>query len=322
MYNFLAKLCPGKLREGYINILKYSGIQINHDRFIGFVAAFGFLLSLTIAIYSYLFFKISPFISLIAIFFLFQVLVYFWLMLKADTKAKFVDSILPDVLQLMASNLRAGMTTDRALLLSARPEFGVFKDELNSVGKEITTGKDIGQALLDMSKKIRSDKLGTTMALIVSGIRSGGKLSSLLEQTSKNLRQEELVDSRIRANEMMYVIFIFIAVCFGAPLLFGLSSFLVEVLTRGLGEIDLPEIVATTMPITITESGISANFVIMFAVIFLLTSSILGSLILGLISKGKEKDGIKFIPILSGLSLGIFFLVRYVISSLAKLFGF
>jgi archaellum biogenesis protein FlaJ (TadC family) len=316
MYRFLAKFYPKKIRENYINLLEYSAIKIDPRRFIGFTGAFGFLLALTLAFYLGLFFDINPFIFFIVFFFVEQALIYFWLLLRADAKAKFVESILPDVLQLMSSNLRAGLTTDKALLLSARPEFGPFQDEINQVGKEITTGGEIGRALLNMAKHIRSERLNKTVILIVSGLRSGGELASLLDQTARNLRQERIVDSRIRANVMMYVIFIFIAVCFGAPLLFGLSSFLIEVLTEIVSGMDIPTTTATAnLPLSFTEISISVNFVIMFAVIFLITSSILGSLILGLISKGKEREGIKFMPVLIAASLLMFFLIRFLIKN-------
>ncbi|MBW2981012.1 type II secretion system F family protein [Candidatus Woesearchaeota archaeon] len=317
MYRFLARFYPKKLREDYINLLRYSDIKLNPNRFIGFITIFGFLLALTITLYMALLFGTPFWISFIVIFVVLQVFVYFFLLLRVDAKAKFVESILPDVLQLMTSNLRAGLTTDKALLLSARPEFGPFQDEINRIGKEITTGIDIGDALLDITKRIRSEMLKKTMNLIVSGLRSGGELASLLEQTARNLRQEGIVASRIRANVMMYVIFVFIAVCFGAPMLFGLSTFLVEVLTTSLGAIEIPETtLATSLPISFTEVTVTADFVVRYSILFLVTSAILGSLILGLISRGKEREGIKFIPVLVTSSLVVFFLVRFVIRNM------
>ncbi len=316
MYRFLAKFYPKKIRENYINLLEYSAIKIDPHKFIGFTGAFGFLLALAMTFYLGLFFDMNLLIFFLVFFFLEEALIYFLLLLRADAKAKFVENILPDVLQLMASNLRAGLTTDKALLLSARPEFGLFQDEINHIGKEITTGGEIGKALLDMTKHIRSERLKKTMTLIVSGLRSGGELASLLDQTARNLRQEKIVDSRIRANVMMYVIFVFIAVCFGAPLLFGLSSFLIEVLTEIVSGIDIPTTTVTaSLPLSFTAISISVNFVIMFIVIFLITSSVLGSLILGLISKGKEREGIKFMPVLITTSLVMFFLIRFVIKN-------
>jgi hypothetical protein len=312
MYDFLAKFYPKKIREDYVSLLRYSNITLNPNRFIGFILVFGFLLSITVTIYTSFIFEMPFLISVLSFFILFQVLVYFILLLRADAKAKFVESILPDVLQLMTSNLRAGLTTDKALLLAARPEFGPFQDEINQIGKEIAMGKEIEEAFLDLTTRIKSDRLGKTMELIASGVRAGGELASLLEQTGRNLRQQGLVDSRIRANVMTYVIFVFIAVCFGAPLLFGLGTFLVEVLTTNLQSMDIPDTaLAGSLPLTFQESSLETGFVISYAAIFLITSSVLGSLILGLISKGKEREGIKFMPILVTLSLALFFLIRF-----------
>jgi pilus assembly protein TadC len=316
MYRLLSKFYPAQIRESYNHLLLYSAIKIKPERFIGFIFIFGFLLALTISLYAAIFFGVSLTITFFILFAVFQLGVYFWLLLKADAKAKFVESILPDVLQLMSSNLRSGLTTDRALLLAARPEFGPFQDEINLVGKEITMGKDIDESLIEMAKRTKSQKLSKTVDLIVAGLRAGGELASLLDQTARNLRREAVVDSRIRANVMMYVIFIFVAVCFGAPLLFGLSSFLVEVLTKILGSINMPENMSTSMPFTFNSVSISPGFVIFFSITFLLTSSVMGSFIIGLISKGKEREGIKFIPLVGAASLLIFFIARIAIKAM------
>jgi Flp pilus assembly protein TadB len=157
-------------------------------------------------------------------------LIQLFINIKVDSKAKQVEQVLPDALQIMSANLKAGLTVDQALLASAKPEFGIFEKEMNRIGKEITTGKEIEFALQDSTKRIRSEKYKKTVDLIVSGLRSGGRLSELLSQTSDNLRKQGLIDEKIRSSVMMYSIFIFTAIAFGAPVLFGLSSFLVKVL--------------------------------------------------------------------------------------------
>lgn len=328
MYRLIARTYPKRIVEKYGGLLKYSSIKVDPEKFLGFIISFSFLISLLITFYSALIFKMAflstSFIMLfLSAFIVPQIMVYFWLILQSDAKARFVEQILPDVLQLMSSNLRAGLTTDKALLLSARPEFGPFQNEINQIGKEITIGKDLGEALLDAGKRINSERLKKTMALIVSGLRAGGELASLLDQTAKNLRKEMIVDSKIRSNVMMYVIFIFVAVCFGAPMLFALSTFLVEVVTQNLQGIEIPEETSMEFPITFSEINIDIDFILMFSVIFLVTSSVFGGLILGSISKGKEREGIKFMPLLLAVSLGTFFAIRFLIRTvLGGFFGF
>ena len=99
---------------------------------------------------------------------------YFTISLKAEANGKFVESILPDALHLMSSNLRAGLSIDKALLFSARPEFGILCEEITSVGKKLVLGEDIAKALNEMTNKIKSNQLNKTISLIVSGLRSGG----------------------------------------------------------------------------------------------------------------------------------------------------
>lgn len=324
MYRFLSKFYPEKIKKSYYRLLSYSTIKYHPDYFLGFVLFFGLGLSLAMTFYLGVFFKIYFWGTFLLLFFLMETSVYMVLLLRADAKARFVESILPDALQLMSSNLRAGLTTDRALLLSARPEFGPLQDEINMVGKEITMGKEIAHALTNMTRRIKSEKLEKTIYLIIAGLKSGGELSSLLEQAAHNIRQQRFVEERIRSNVLMYVIFIFGAVGFGAPLLFGLSSFLVQVLTVTMAEVEIPQTsLSSQLPLSFAQMSIDSNFVITFAVISLITTSILGGLVLGSISSGRERDGIKFIPVLIVLSLSVFFLVRLVIQAvLGGLFEF
>ena len=322
MYRGLSLFYPAKIREGYKKLLTYSNLKINPSKFMGFVLFFGLGLSLAASLFLSSLTGMHFLLLLVVLFIGIEFLIYVYLLLGIDAKAKFVEDVLPDALQLMASNLKAGLTTDKALLLSARPEFGPLKEEINLVGKEIAMGKDVDKALLIMSSHIKSEKLEKTIFLINSGIRSGGQLAALLEQTARNLRQQRLVDDKIRANVMMYVIFVFAAVGFGSPLLFGLSTFLVEVLTKNIGMVEIPQGAAASMPITLSTISVSISFIIKFAITSLITTSIMGSLVIGLISKGKEKQGIKFIPMLIALTLLIFFSVRFMIKNLLSgLFG-
>lgn len=318
MYRFLAHFYPKRIRENYKRLLMYSNLKYSSDYFIGFVMFSGLGLALAISLDLSALFKLPLWPTFVILFLVLEISVYMWLVLRADAKARFVEDILPDALQLMASNLRAGLTTDRALLLSARPEFGPFQDEISIVGKEVTMGKSIDTALLKMKERIKSQKLEKTVLLIVAGLKSGGELASLLEQTASNLRQQRFVEERIKSNVLMYVMFIFGAIGLGAPMLFGLSSFLIEVLSTTLGGIKIPEAAtqSSQIPITISQAPIEPSFVLYFSILSISLTAILGSLTLGLISKGKESEGFRYIPVLVVVSLGVFFLVRFLISSM------
>jgi hypothetical protein len=246
---------------------------------------------------------------------------YILLMLEADRRGGEAENSLPDALQLMATNLRAGLTTDKAFLVSAREEFGVLNIEFKKVAKEIATGKDLVDALSEMAKRIKSDIVARTIDLITFGITSGGELAPLLEESATSLRQQLLTRKQIHASVMMYTIFIFIAVGFISPLLFGLSTVLSEIMSSTLGSIGtIPPEVAASVPLTIATVTLNPLFIQIFAIILLGISAILSSFVLGLINTGEEKDGIRFIPILLACSLAMFFIVRMGIKTILSYF--
>lgn len=312
MYRLIALIYPKKIRETFYRLFSYATFPTDNAKFLGFITSSIALVALGIGFFIGFAYEINFILVSIATFIILLVTFYFWLLLNADKKAKYIEEILPDALFLMASNLRAGFTVDKAILLSARDEFGPLKDELLLVSKEITTGKPIEAALLDLIRRIKSEKLEKSLSLIITGLKSGGRLASLLQETANDLKNQSLIDKKIRSSVNMYIIFIFIATGVGAPMLFGLSSFLVQVLTSVLKSVEIPTAAtgAMAMPISIKPGNISENFVILYSMINILFSSIFGAFIIGLIKKGSEKEGITTIPLLIALSIAIFFLVR------------
>lgn len=324
MYEFVQRLYPVKLKQGYQQLLTYCNIKLDVNRFLTLTMFITLGASVVLTLFTLIFFTINFFLLFVCWFILSQGIVYAWLVLTADSRARFVEELLPDALQLMASNLRAGLTIDRALLLSARPEFGHFKDDLNYVGKQLATGKELGAALMELSKRIRSDKLKKTFQIIVSAMASGGELAELLVQTATNLRQQRLVEQRIRSSVLVYVIFIFSAIAFGAPMLFGLSSFLVEVITDIFSKVQLPpQEASVNLPLSFTKVSVTTHFINTYTIISMIFTCIMGSLILGLIAKGREKEGLKFLPILFIVTITLYFLVKFAIKAiLGGLFQF
>lgn len=235
--------------------------------------------------------------------------------LKKSTRIKRMETVFPDFLQLMSSNLRAGITIEKAMLLASREEFEPLNKEIIQTGKDITTGKRIELALNDMSKRIGSEKIGKTIQLINSGINAGGDLAILLEETASNMRERGFVEKKAASNVLMYVIFIFVAVAIGAPALFGLSSVLVEILKTLIGDLPASGQTPSNIPFTISSLEVSTNFIKYFSIVFILATDVLASLIIGLVNKGEEKEGLKYLLPLIVISLSVFFLIRFLLSN-------
>jgi len=254
---------------------------------------------------------ISALIVTLAISVLFEIYLVFRLKFRRQAEISKMEVVFPDFIELMASNLRAGMTIDKALLLSSRKEFSPLDKEIVILGKDIVTGREIKMALSSMSKRINSEKISKTIKIIISGIKSGGNLAVLLEQTATNMREKIHLEKKAASSVLMYLIFISFAVAIGSPILFSLSTVLVEVLTSILG--GLPPIEASgsvPLPLNLSSISISLNFIFYFSLVFMLVINFLASLLLGLVSRGEERAGMRYLLPLLAVSTSVFFLIR------------
>jgi flagellar protein FlaJ len=310
----LARILPTKVRAGLHDLIGCSSIKSNPDSFIGAVITLGIVIAfaLTVGTSSYdLPFPLSmPLVTFGAVFVIVVFLFYVWLSLNVSSKAHQVEEALPDALQLMSSNIRAGLTIDKALLLAARPEFGALEEEIRRVGKETMAGRNLTDALSRMTNHIRSDDLTRTIELVINSIRSGGQLADILDQTAEDLRDQQIIRKEISASVLMYVLFIFIAISIGAPALFAMSSFLVDLLSKNMSMIakEMPKDFdgMGAMPMKMTGVKISTDFIRTYSILSICISCFFGSMIMGLILKGEEKEGFKYTVPMTVLALALF----------------
>ena len=135
-------------------------------------------------------------ITVASVFAAIELFIFFRKKLEESAKLRKMEEVFPDFIELMASNLRAGMTVDRALLVSSRKEFSPLDVEILKLGKDILTGKEITSALKAMGERIKSEKIKKTIDLINSGMKAGGNLSILLEETAVNMREKMFMEKR------------------------------------------------------------------------------------------------------------------------------
>lgn len=302
---------PKSLRNGYIKNIKSAGIKKSPSKYHNSIFLASIIISLIVSIFFY-FLKVRVYFS-IAVFFFMLIFFYFNVSIKASARIKKMEDVFPDVISLMASNLRAGITIDKAFLLSARPEFYPLDQEILQTGKDITTGQDIVYALKLMSDRIESESISKIVMLIISGLSAGGNISDLLEETSRNMKEREVLEKKARSTILMYVIFIIFAVGVGAPVLFGLSSILVEVIMELTSRLPDVGVVNTDLPFSFNKISISLNFIIYFVMAFLLVSDLVTCLVVGLVRKGDSKSGLRYFIPLTLFSIALFFIVRIVL---------
>lgn len=295
-------------------LLIYNDIEFDSRRFT-FIFFFVTLnISLVAALLASSNFAVSAAVC-VGTFILVHLLAYSYLLLGANSRASKVEEVLPDFLSLMASNIRAGLTPDKALIVSTRDEFGPLTVEVERAGKHSLTGMSLEEVFTGMTRHIRSNALEKTVRLIVEGMESGGNLSELLEKTSLDLRKFRSVRSEINSMILNYVLFIVAAVTFGGPMLYGVSSFLVDIMLKIKQKIGAEG--ASSFSSVAGQTGIfkgqlllTPDAVAMFASAAIIITVFFGCMAVGVMYSGRRVDGLKYFPILVLVALGVLFFIR------------
>ncbi len=321
-YEFLGRKAP--LREKFEELLRYSGYyRTSAESLLGFLLLFG--ISLSVIAFFIIFLVTGSLhhsvLSLVLVFLAFYGNPFIYLSLVSNRRSAEVNTILPDALQLMAANIRAGMTTERAIWLSARPEFGPLEDEIHRISSKVMGGEPLTKALDNISKNINSNLLDRAVKLMNEGIRSGGEMATLLDETATDIRTAQNMREKVKANVTMYSMFIVFASVLGAPLLFALSVYFIEV-TSSLW---VEEMVATegfgdmgSGMMSMEGPQIDPSTLKLFSIGAISITTFFGGMIIGLIQKGKSINGLKYSPLMMAAGLTVFFIANILVT---RVFG-
>jgi pilus assembly protein TadC len=258
----------------------------------------------------------------ILILFILWVFFYIIVDLKIFKRKVDIEDVLPDYLQLTASNIKAGMTIDRALWYAVRPRFGVLAKEIEVVAKETMRGEDLKTALRKFADKYDSPLLKRSISLLIEGIDAGGEIGDLLNKIAINIQENKIMRKEMSANVTTYVIFISFATVVAAPVLFALAGILIRVigsLGSTLGDGGLTA-ASSGFGISFSGTGIDFNDFRIFAVVSLIISSFFSSIIIATIKKGNAKFGLKYIPFFIVITITLFFAADFLLGKLIGTF--
>ena len=108
-------------------------------------------------------------------------------------RKKEVTRALPDLLDMLASTVHAGLTFNAALAYSVPGVPGALGDELRAALSEIRVGRGRADALRAMADRVDQEELKTTVRAIVQSERLGSNLSKVLEDLSEESRNRRLL---------------------------------------------------------------------------------------------------------------------------------
>jgi len=122
-----------------------------------------------------------------------------------------IDERFPDFVRDLAESRRAGMTFTKAIMHSAKGNYGVLTSEIKKIAQQISWGSSVDEALTAFSRRINTKLIRRTISLIIEASRSGGNVADVLDAASKDAREIRLLDSERRASMMSYVAVIYVA---------------------------------------------------------------------------------------------------------------
>ncbi len=263
-------------------------------------------------------------------------LFYLNLVVSADNRAAKIESVLPDMLQIISANIRAGMTLENAVWSSAKEEFGPLRDEIKKVSADAYSGVSVQEGLLNMSKRIRSPLADRAIKLVVEGIAKGGEMTRLLDQVAWDIKSSQALRREITTATLTYSIFIVFAAVIVSPLLFSVSVYYAEMSekiaekTGAAPEINLTKYARggpygySSLPVMgfgeRPREKISAEEIKWFAYASIILTTVFSALILGVIRSGKASAGLKFLIIFAAIGLAVFSLAHdFLVATFAAL---
>lgn len=232
-----------------------------------------------------------------------------------------VEKVLPDFLRLVATNYRSGMPLDKALTKSNRPRFGIFSDEIKLVAKTARVNGDLATALEIFGKKFDSKILERAMNNLVMSIRSGSNVSGLLEEVASNITKMRTMRASMAANVKNYVIFIIVAGVIIAPLMFSMSFVMNDTISDVKGQLTEQQVGDSSgtsgLSIGVGEGGgVKDEDFNTFAILMLLTNSLVSASVISMIKYGNFHQGIKNIPLFLFISILLYLAGRNILSGL------
>jgi Flp pilus assembly protein TadB len=263
-------------------------------------AAFGFPFSFMMGVIALLSFGMIIYLSF--------VIVYF----KAEDRTKRVEEVLPDFLQLISANIRAGMTSYTALRVAARKEFGPLYYEIKSVTAKSLGTESFESMMLEISKKFKSETLERTLTLFTTAMHSGGHLAVLLSELAEDIEDSRTLKQELITATKTYSSFITFSILISTPLLLAVSIQFLDFIT---GIHSQSSSVAGADLGLFGEISITVGFMTTLSIVLLILTSFLAGLLIGVVREGKLSYGLRIFPVIAIGSLIIFFALRNIINN-------
>ena len=247
--------------------------------------------------------------SFLVVYFATMAMVTSYMLMKADDRRKKLESMLPDFLALVASNIKAGMTLDQAMWYSAKPEFGLLSVEVKSLIKSSFSGESLGNSLDVLASRFDSKVFKRTILLLKQATATGGELTNVLDKTAEDVRNTLIMKKDIAASLVLYEIFVLFAAIVGTPFLFAVADRLIGVFEKlgpQSGLASIPQgaggVFGALSAVKFAGPIISSSDFFWFSIPTIFVTALISSYMVSVIRTGSNGQGMKYFPFVLVLS--------------------
>ena len=176
--------------------------------------------------------------------------------LRADTRSRTIDRELPFALRQLATQIKAGVSFQRALLSVAQADYGALSKEVKITLGDMERGRAADDALMDLHDRTRSHGLRQAIMQIIRTLKSGGALSEIISSIADDVSFETRMRVRDFTEQLNLINVVFIMIAVVAPVVLTIFVSVMQLPLLGNGGASQAAIIGGFAAITIGMIGI------------------------------------------------------------------
>ncbi len=190
-----------------------------------------------------------------------------------------------NILYKLSELMRGGIDPVKGMIAISRGELGILKKDVQDCASSLVLGQSLKYSMNRLRDAIGSKLVAKYINIVIQASLTGGNVSDLVFRTSEDMRAVIALDKEKEGNLKQYVVVFYMAQ--------GILLGLVYVLSTSL----LPMVQGTGMSMFGGSGAKDINFTQGFFHMIII-NALLGGLIIGMITEGDLKQGLKHSNIL------------------------
>ncbi|MDP2717437.1 MAG: type II secretion system F family protein [Candidatus Micrarchaeota archaeon] len=149
--------------------------------------------------------------------------------MKAAGRASQIDRTLPFALRQLSTQVRAGVSFNRAMQSIASSDYGLLSEEFAKVVSDVNRGDTLENALVKLSARNKSKGLRRTVTQLLRSFKSGGNLSQIISDIANDVSFEVRMGIRDFTEKLNFINVIYIMVGVVAPVTLAILSAILQI---------------------------------------------------------------------------------------------